>query len=278
MLADDPHLLLRDRRAFEPRRARRPAAACRRTIIDDGARRRDGHSTWSASTPADRCIAASPIRRASATGTKRRRFNLQWSLYHRADKAVKSGLSRLRLGRWRVRARRWTTRASSSRYIARPPRSLAPGQVPRLSHAVGDGGDRGRCCAGADSRRARSRRSRAPLRGCRNGDEALDPRCDDRRGRRPRASRRRSRAKGSRARRSVPLIEAGGSSARWSSRAPRANSGSTANGANGAETPESLDDGGRRRCRRPTRWPRSTPASSSAISGTSTTRTGPRAA
>ena len=54
-------------------------------------------------------------------------FNLQWSLYHRADKAVKSGLSGFSwdasaFGRKMDEARRQLT------HIARPPKSLAPGK------------------------------------------------------------------------------------------------------------------------------------------------------
>ena len=41
-------------------------------------------------------------------------FNLQWSLYHRADKAVKSALSGFAWDDGALTARRWTRRASSS--------------------------------------------------------------------------------------------------------------------------------------------------------------------
>ena len=56
-------------------------------------RRRRTASTSSVSPRRARCIAVSRTPTASATGTSITTFNLQWSLYHRADKAVKAAYS-----------------------------------------------------------------------------------------------------------------------------------------------------------------------------------------
>ena len=126
-LADDPHLLIADRRAVDARGARRPAAAGR------------GRSSTRCSAPATGLdlvgiYAGGPVCRGFANSLGQRNwheatsFNLQWSLYHRADKAVKSALSGFAWDARGVRRARWRRRADALALIAQPPKSLAPGE------------------------------------------------------------------------------------------------------------------------------------------------------
>ena len=118
----------------------------------------------------DRCIAASPTRDGQRNWHEATTFNLQWSLYHRADKAVKSGVRRLRVGRRGVRRARWTSARERLALISRPPRSLAPGKYRAYLAPAAMEEIAGTAVLGRLLRRARSRRSRARSRGCSDGD------------------------------------------------------------------------------------------------------------
>ena len=80
---------------------------------------------------------ASPIRSASATGTRHRSFNLDWSFFHDADKAVKASYAGTQLGRRRARPQgrpghRTARRArpagpgATAGELSRLPRSISP--------------------------------------------------------------------------------------------------------------------------------------------------------
>ena len=60
-------------------------------------------------------------------------FNLQWSLYHRADKAVKTALRRASRGTSAASPRKMDEARERLALIARPPKHARAGQVPRLS-------------------------------------------------------------------------------------------------------------------------------------------------
>ena len=91
--------------------------------------------------------AAGPVWRGFANSEGQRNwhatntFNLQWSLYHRADKAVKTGHAGFA---WDAAAFEHKMGQARERLalISRPPANAGAGQVPRISRAVGDGGNR----------------------------------------------------------------------------------------------------------------------------------------
>ena len=178
-------------------------------------------STSSASTPPVRCGAASPIPKASATGMPTNTFNLQWSLYHRADKAVKTGHAGFA---WdgSAFARKMAQARERLALISRPPRTLAPGKyraylTPSAMEEIAGmlcwGGFSGRALATQQSALARMQAGRN-TRSSRVADRGHGQR------RRPRVSGRRLCA----TRRRESGRSAANSSARWSVRAPRANS------------------------------------------------------
>ena len=115
-LADDPHLLLPDRRASSTRNVRGG------TLPRVGASHRARCSRAANGLDLVGIYAAGPIYRGFANSEGQRNwhatttFNLQWSLYHRTDKAVKIGVRRASTGGTHgVRARRWRARASGWR-------------------------------------------------------------------------------------------------------------------------------------------------------------------
>ena len=138
---DDPHLLISTEVRSVARRARGgplpPAEDDRRRR----ARRGDGLDLVG-------IYAGGPVCRGFANSLGQRNwheatsFNLQWSLYHRADKAVKSALSGFAWDGARVRRAGWRDARDALAHIAGPPKSLAPGELPRVPHAGRDGGDR----------------------------------------------------------------------------------------------------------------------------------------
>ena len=124
-VADDPHLLIatdvRTTRAV--RGGPLPAAE---TIIDtvlDGATGTDLVGLYTGG-PVYTGFANSHGQRNWHEATA---FNLQWSLYHRTDKAVKSGLSGFA---WDASAfgRKMDEARAQLAHIARPPKSLTPGK------------------------------------------------------------------------------------------------------------------------------------------------------
>ena len=163
-LADDPHLLIATGAAILTRRARRAAAADAEEIIATVLADADGLDLVG-------LYAGGPIYRGFANSLGQRNwheataFNLQWSLYHRADKAVKYGLSRLHVGRRGIRPRRCTRHATQLADIARPPKTLAPGNyraylTPSAIEEIGVDAVLGR------------------ILGARSGDEAKQPGAD----------------------------------------------------------------------------------------------------
>ena len=124
-LADDPHLLLPSFVAssrHERGETLPPAEAMIDTVL--GAAR--GHDLVG-------ILAAGPVFRAFADSEGQRNwhatttFNLQWSLYHRADKAVKAAYTGFT---WRddELSARMQAAVEQLALIARPPKSLAPGK------------------------------------------------------------------------------------------------------------------------------------------------------
>ena len=238
-LADDPHLMLPDRRRVHARRARRHRC-----------RRRTPRSSMRCSSAAQGLdlvglLAGGPVYRGFANSDGQRNwheattFNLQWSLYHRADKAVKSRSAGLRVGSGAL--------VAQDGRRARAPRAGQPaaedaraGQVPRVPVARARWRRSRRCCAGADSRaRALATKQGSARTTCRTGDAT-----------RPRV--RIAEDIGGRRRAGIPgrRLRAPASSAadrrrrarrdRWCRRGRRANSRLDANGANGYEAPEAL--------------------------------------
>ena len=203
-------------------------------------------------------------------------FNLDWSLYHRADKAVKSALRGLRLGRRSVRRAGWRAARERLALLGRPPKTLAPGEYRAYLAPAALEEIVALLCWGGFSGRALATRQ-SPLSRMQGSDGTrLDPRvciaentadgvapdfqaegfarparvAADRRG----------------AARRLAGLAADGARVRARRQRRQRRRGAGVAG-----------DGRRRRSRPPTRWPRSAPASASATSGTSTTPTGPPA-
>ena len=188
--------------------------------------------------------AAGPVWRGFANSEGQRNwhatttFNLHWSLYHRADKAVKTGYAGFAWDRGGVRAQDGrgarAARAHQRGRRARSPRASTArtSRRPRWRRSP-------RCCAGAASRAARSRRSRRALAKMQDGRGARRAR-DAHRGHR---GRRRAGVPGRRASRARRACRSSSSGALVGSLvSPRTarEFGLAANGANGAEMPESL--------------------------------------
>jgi predicted Zn-dependent protease len=124
-LTDDPHLLLPS--TVDSTRTSRggplpPSAAMVETILDAA----NGHDLVG-------LLAAGPVYRGFANSDGQRNwhevttFNLQWSLYYRADKAVKAAYSGLLWDDAELRTR-MATAAGQLGVIATPPKSLPPGK------------------------------------------------------------------------------------------------------------------------------------------------------
>jgi len=124
-LTDDPHLLLPDgvNSSSETRGGPLPAAEA---IVERVLDAVNGHDFVG-------LLATGPIFRAFANSEGQRNvhsiatFNLQWSLYHRADKAVKQSYSGLAWSDGALRAR-IAQSIDDLALVSRPPRSLAPGK------------------------------------------------------------------------------------------------------------------------------------------------------
>jgi predicted Zn-dependent protease len=124
-LTDDPHLLLPDavHSSSDARGEPLPAAE---TIVEQVLEAVKGHDFVG-------LLATGPVFRAFANSEGQRNFhsiatfNLQWSLYHRADKAVKQSYSGLS---WNADAlaRRVAQSIEDLALVSRPPRTLAPGK------------------------------------------------------------------------------------------------------------------------------------------------------
>ena len=182
-LADDPHLL--HRRPTSRRRApcARRTAAAGGSRDRRGARRRARRSTSSASTP------AGPVWRGFANSFGQRNwheattFNLQWSLYHRADKAVKTALRRASPGTAARSPRKMDEARERLALIARPredararastARILAPSAMEEIAALL---------CWGGFSARALATQAERARRACRAATARARPARDDRRG------------------------------------------------------------------------------------------------
>jgi len=124
-LADDPHLLLPDRIA-STRAVHASALPSSEAIVDEvlGA---------AAGTDFVGLLAAGPLYRGFANAEGQRNwhaattFNLQWSLYHRADKAVKSGLAGFAWDGDEF-ARKMADAVDRLALISRAPKTLEPGR------------------------------------------------------------------------------------------------------------------------------------------------------
>ena len=168
-LAEDPLPAAADRRA---RRAR--VGARRRAAAGGGGDRRDpgGGRRPRPGRHLRRRADLARLRelRRPAQLARDDRFNLQWSLYHRADKAVKA-----RYAGFAWDAAAFAHKMADARerlaLISRPPQRARARQVPRVPRAVGDGGDAGAAGLGR-------------LLGPRARDQAERARADARRARR----------------------------------------------------------------------------------------------
>ncbi len=124
-LADDPHLLLPDTVASSSvtRSGALPASTAMVEAILDAA---DGHDLVG-------LLAAGPVYRGFCNSEGQRNwhaaatFNLQWSLYHRADKAVKSSYAGFAWDDADLE-RRMHAAVERLALITRPPKSLPPGK------------------------------------------------------------------------------------------------------------------------------------------------------
>ena len=124
-LADDPHLLLPSTVASS-RTEHAEATPSTESMLEAVLRAAAGHDLVG-------ILAAGPVYRAFADSQGQRNwhatttFNLQWSLYYRADKAVKSAYTGFA---WRDAdlAARMSTAVEQLALISRPPKSLAPGK------------------------------------------------------------------------------------------------------------------------------------------------------
>ncbi len=124
-LADDPHLLIATD-VTSTRDIRGGPLPAAETVIDAVLAAADGRDLVG-------LYAGGPVYRGFANAHGQRNwheaqaFNLQWSLYHRADKAVKSGLSGFA---WDARAfaAKMEETSDALACIARTPKALAPGR------------------------------------------------------------------------------------------------------------------------------------------------------
>lgn len=123
-LAEDPHLLY----ATEPRSTRHVQAGAipaAEGIVDEVLRAAEGHDLVGiyAGGTVSRAFASSFGQRNWHEATS---FDLQWSLYHRADKAVKGGWAGLDWSSAEL-TRRMQETTEALALVARPSRAVAPG-------------------------------------------------------------------------------------------------------------------------------------------------------
>ena len=124
-LADDPHLLLPSTAASSRSEHAEPMPSTE-SMLDTVLRAAAGHDLVG-------ILAAGPVYRAFADSQGQRNwhatttFNLQWSLYYRADKAVKCAYTGLA---WRDSelVERMNGAVEQLALISRPPKSIAPGK------------------------------------------------------------------------------------------------------------------------------------------------------
>jgi predicted Zn-dependent protease len=232
-LADDPHLLLSERVASS-RMVREGGLPPSEAIVDEVLAAASG-------TDFVGLLAAGPLYRGFANSEGQRNwhaattFNLQWSLYHRADKAVKSGFAGFawdgaEFVRKMVDARERLT------LISRAPKTLEPGRyrvylAPRALEEVAAllcwGGFSGRALATKQSSLGRMHAGNASIRACMSSRHRV--------GCRARVSRRRFHAADR-----VSLIESGALVGSLVSPRTAREFGLATNGANGHEAPEAL--------------------------------------
>ena len=167
-------------------------------------------------------------------------FNLQWSLYHRADKAVKSALSGFAWDAGALAAKMDEARGLLA-HVAQPAKTLAPGKyraflTPAAMEDIGGHAVLGRILGARARHQAEQPQPHARRR---RGRRAARPARDDRRGdrRRRRAGVPERRIRAARPRAADRRRPAGGC-ARLA--ADRARVLADANGANGYEAPEAL--------------------------------------
>ena len=233
-LADDPLLLL-PTNVQSSRNAREGSLPPADFVVDEILRAADG-------TDLVGIYAGGPIYRGFANSEGQRNwhattaFNLQWSLYHRADKAVKTGYAGFAWDAG-VFARKMNEARERLALIGRPSRALEPGKyraylTPSAMEEIASilcwGGFSGRALATKQSALAKMQ-----------DGEALDPRVsivEDTAGGVSPAFQAEGFARPSR----VSLIETGKLVGSLVSPRTAREFGMTENGANGAEMPESL--------------------------------------
>ena len=168
-LAEDPHLLLASevRSSRDVRGGPLPPAE---SVVADLLRDADGLDLVG-------LYAGGPVYRGFADSQGQRNwhevatFNLQWSLYHRGDKAVKSALSGMRWDDAALAAKMGAARAALAD-LERPPKVLTPGRYraflsPAAMEEVGS-----MLCWGAFSARALATKQ-SPLNRMRDGNPPL---------------------------------------------------------------------------------------------------------
>ena len=192
-------------------------------------------------------------------------FNLQWSLYHRADKAVKTVYGGFTWAAEVLRAKMTEARERLA-LLARPSRSLKPGRYRAYLTPTAMEEIAGMLCWGGFSGRALETRQSCLFR-LKNGAAALDRVGGLRREHRSTALRRASRTTGSRGPTRCRWSTPGRWSARWSTRAPRANSTWRTTAPTPA-SPRSRSTWRPASWPPPTRWPAWIADSTSAICGT----------
>ena len=124
-LADDPYLLL-PATVASTRSERAGAIPATESLVDAVLQAANGHDLVG-------LLASGPVYRGFANSEGQRNwhatttFNLQWSLYHRADKAVKSAYTGFDWSDAELAAR-MDAAAQKLALISRPPKALAPGK------------------------------------------------------------------------------------------------------------------------------------------------------
>jgi predicted Zn-dependent protease len=235
-VADDPHLLIATdvQSSRDVRGGPLPAAE---TIIDAVLAAGDGLDLVG-------LYAGGPVYRGFANSLGQRNwhqvtaFNLEWSLYHRADKAVKSGLSGFTWDAGAFDAKMSAARTQLA-HITKPAKSLTPGSYRAFITPTAMEEVAGLLCWGGFSGRALATRQ-SPLTRMQGPDALmLDPRvciteaAAD--GVAPAFQ-----AQGFTRPARTPLVEAGRLAGALTSPRTALEFGLTANGANGQEAPESL--------------------------------------
>ena len=124
-LADDPHLLL-PATVASSRNDRHESMPTSEAMVESVLRMASGHDLVG-------MLAAGPVYRGFANSDGQRNwhatttFNLQWSLYYRADKAVKSAYTGFSWRDAELQAR-MSDAVEQLALVSRPPKALAPGK------------------------------------------------------------------------------------------------------------------------------------------------------